>query len=54
MPSHRFHKRKFDVVVANQTLGELCSDKDRLSALEELWELVADDGVLIVTERGSR
>ena len=50
----RYHKRKFDVVVANQTIGELCSDAERTNIAKELWDLVSDNGVLIISERGSR
>ena len=50
----RFHDRKFDVVVAHGTIGELCTDADRVGAITQLWEYVADDGVLVITERGSR
>lgn len=44
----------FDLVVAHYTLSELCGQSDRELALDQLWGLVAEGGVLVVCERGNR
>ncbi len=50
----RHHVKKFDVVMTNYSLSELCTDDDRQRVTAELWNQVADGGVLVVTDRGSR
>ncbi len=50
----RHHVKKFDLVMVNHTLSELCSDKDRDSIITDLWSQVADGGCLVISERGNR
>jgi ribosomal protein RSM22 (predicted rRNA methylase) len=52
---HRLHRgKRFDLVVASGTLGQLTSDKERDKSLTELWDLVAPGGVLVLAEHGDR
>lgn len=46
--------RRFDLVLCHYSLAELSSDGERARAAERLWDLVAEGGVLVVLEKGSR
>lgn len=51
----RLHRgKRYDLVVAHYTLGQLTSDKEREEALVALWDAVAPGGVLLLSEHGDR
>lgn len=51
----RFHRgKKYDLVVAHYTLGQLQSDLERERVLVELWDAVAPGGMLLISEHGDR
>jgi ribosomal protein RSM22 (predicted rRNA methylase) len=51
----RFHRgKKYDLVVAHYTLGQLQSDLERERVLVELWDAVAPGGMLVISEHGDR
>ena len=51
----RYHRgKRYDIVMAHYTLGQMCTDGDRERAVAALWDAVAPGGVLILSEHGDR
>lgn len=51
----RLHKgKRFDLIVAHATLGELCTDAERDAAVATLWDFLAPGGVIVLAEHGDR
>ena len=44
----------YDLVVAQHTLSELTSERERADMTARLWELVAPGGVLVIADKGTR
>ncbi|RLN44937.1 hypothetical protein BBJ28_00017273 [Nothophytophthora sp. Chile5] len=44
---------KYDLVVANYVLSEITNDFERVAVTSALWELLSDDGCLVIVDRGS-
>ncbi|DAZ99234.1 TPA: hypothetical protein N0F65_008101 [Lagenidium giganteum] len=44
---------KYDLIVAGYVLSEITNDFERIAVVSALWELLSDDGVLVIADRGS-